>query len=257
MSRGDSHGKLPGRTAFVTGAGSGMGRAIAKLFAAEGANVVAVDIKAESAEATVAAITSAGGAAIAAAADVRDRSEVDRAVQAGLDAFGGYTTLINNAGIFDNQAPLLETDDALWERVIGINLLSAYTVTKAVLPHIIDAGGGTVVSTASVAAFLAGSGGAAYTTSKHGILGFTRQLALDYASKNVRANAICPGAIDTGLTRPFWEADPASLELYSAVPAGRVGDADDIAKLALFLASDDSSFIYGQGIVIDGGFMLN
>ncbi|GAB2831637.1 SDR family NAD(P)-dependent oxidoreductase [Microbacterium insulae] len=248
--------KLAGRTAFVTGAGSGMGRAISRRFAAEGANVVAVDLNAETAAETAAAINAEGGASVSAGADVRDREQVAAAVQVGLDAFGGYTTLVNNAGIFDNQAPLLETDDALWERVIGVNLLSAYVVTKAVLPHIIAAGGGTVISTASVASFVAGSGGAAYTTSKHGILGFTKQLALDYAPHNVRANAICPGAIDTGLTRPFWEADPASLELFSAVPAKRVGEADDIARLALFLASDDSSFIYGTGVVIDGGFLL-
>jgi 3-oxoacyl-[acyl-carrier protein] reductase len=187
---------------------------------------------------------------------VRDRDQVAAAAALGLDAFGGYTTLVNNAGIFDNQAPLLEVGDELWDRVIGINLLSAYTVTKAVLPHIIEGGGGTVINTASIAAHVAGSGGAAYTTSKHGMLGFTRQLALDYASKNVRVNAICPGAVDTGLTRPFWEADPASKELFSAVPAGRVGEADDIANLALFLASDESCFIYGVGVVIDGGFLL-
>ncbi|MET2010760.1 SDR family NAD(P)-dependent oxidoreductase [Microbacterium chocolatum] len=248
--------KLPGRTAFVTGAGSGMGRAISRRFAAEGANVVAVDLNSDTAAETAAAIVADGGSAVSAAADVRDREQVAAAVQTGLDAFGGFTTLVNNAGIFDNQAPLLDTDDALWDRVIGINLLSAYVVTKAVLPHIIAAGGGTVISTASVASFVAGSGGAAYTTSKHGILGFTKQLALDYAPHNVRANAICPGAIDTGLTRPFWEADPSSLELFSAVPARRVGDADDIARLAVFLASDDSSFIYGTGVVIDGGFLL-
>lgn len=249
-------GKLSGRTAFVTGAGSGMGRAISRLFAAEGANVVAVDVNEATAGETARMIVDDGGAAVSATADIRDKAQVEAAVQVGVDAFGGYTTLVNNAGIFDDQAPLLETDDALWERVIGINLLSAYTVTKAVLPHIIAAGGGTVISTASVASFVAGSGGAAYTTSKHGILGFTKQLALDYAPYNVRANAICPGAIDTGLTRPFWEADPASLELFSAVPAKRVGDAEDIARLALFLASDDSSFIYGTGVVIDGGFLL-
>lgn len=249
-------GKLTGRTAFVTGAGSGMGRAISRLFAAEGANVVAVDVNEATAGETARMIVDDGGAAVSATADIRDKAQVEAAVQVGVDAFGGYTTLVNNAGIFDDQAPLLETDDALWERVIGINLLSAYTVTKAVLPHIIAAGGGTVISTASVASFVAGSGGAAYTTSKHGILGFTKQLALDYAPYNVRANAICPGAIDTGLTRPFWEADPASLELFSAVPAKRVGDAEDIARLALFLASDDSSFIYGTGVVIDGGFLL-
>ncbi len=249
-------GKLEGRVAFVTGAGSGMGQAISYRFADEGAKVVAVDVNPETAAATAATIVERGGEAVSAGADVRDKEQVAAAVKVGLDAFGGYSTLILNAGIFDNQTPLLECDDDLWERVIGINLLSAYIVTKAVLPHIIEGGGGTVVTTASVASFLAGSGGAAYTTSKHGILGFTKQLALDYASKNVRANAICPGAVDTGLTRPFWEADPSSLELFSAVPARRVGDADDIARLAVFLASDDSSFIYGHGVVIDGGFML-
>lgn len=248
--------KLEGKTAFVTGAGSGMGEAISLLFASEGANVVAVDVNLETAQATAATIVAAGGSAIAQAADVRDREQVQAAVDAGIAEFGGYSILINNAGIFDGQAKLLDTSDELWDRVLGINLMSAFVVTKAVLPHIIAGGGGSVINTASVASQVAGSGGNAYTTSKHGMLGFTRQLALDYAADGVRVNAICPGAVDTGLTRPFWEQDPESLKLYSAVPAGRVGAAEDIAKLALFLASDDSSFIYGVGVVIDGGFLL-
>lgn len=248
--------RLEGKTAFVTGAGSGMGRAISLLFASEGANVVAVDVNLDTAQATAATILDSGGAAIACAADVRDREQVHQAVDAGAAAFGGYSILINNAGIFDGQAKLLDTSDELWDRVMGINLMSAFIVTKAVLPHIIAGGGGSVINTASVASHVAGSGGNAYTTSKHGMLGFTRQLALDYAADGVRVNAICPGAVDTGLTRPFWEQDPESLKLYSAVPAGRVGAAEDIAKLALFLASDDSSFIYGVGVVIDGGFLL-
>lgn len=250
--------QLSGKTAFVTGAGSGMGRAITQRFVEEGANVIAVDISIDSARETAALATegTATDRVLPQAADVRNKEAIEAAVAAGTEAFGNINILVNNAGIFDNQAPLLETDESLWERVIGIDLLSAYTVTRAVLPKIIEAGGGTVVSTASVAAFVAGSGGAAYTTAKHGILGFTRQLALDYAKSGVRANAICPGAIETGLTKPFWEQAPESKDLYAAVPLGRVGAPEDIANLALFLASDQSSFITGQSVVIDGGFLL-
>lgn len=249
--------KLAGKTAFVTGAGSGMGRAIAIAFAREGANVVAVDLKLESAEETIAQITANGDNGLAAAADVSDKVQVEGAVAAGLERFGGYDVLVNNAGIFDNKAPLLELSDELRDRVLGVDLLSAFIVTKAVLPHIISAGGGTVVTTASIAGQIAGAGGAAYTTAKHGILGFTKQLAFDYAKQGVRANAICPGSIETGLTKPFWEIAPESKQRSESVPMGRVGTPEEIARLAVFLASEDSSFITGIPVPIDGGYTLN
>jgi len=249
-------GKLVGRTAFVTGAGSGMGRAISIKFASEGANLVAVDVNEAAVRETVDILMRSGGKGVARAADVRDRDLVQQAVDAGLGEFGRLDILVNNAGIFGSPAPLLEMSDDLWNKVMGVNLHGAYIVTKAVLPHILAAGGGTIVNVASTASFVTGGGGVAYTTSKHGLLGFTRQLAVDYGPHGVRVNAVCPGAIDTNLTKPIWEDHPEALKTYSAVPAGRIGSAEDVANLALFLAGDDSAFMYGAGVVIDGGFLL-
>lgn len=250
-------GRLTGRKAIVTGAGSGMGRAIAQRFAAEGASVVALDLNVESAQETVDAITSRGGTAHAFAVDVSDGAFVKTAIDDSIRALGGVDTLVNNAGILDGYAPLLDTSEELWDRILGVDLKSLFLVTRAVLPSMLEVGNGTVVNMASIAGFVARGGGAAYTSAKHGAIGFTKQLSADYGRAGIRANAICPGAVETGMTRQLLaDGDAAVIESINAVPAGRHAQPEEIANLALFLASDESAFVHGAAYVIDGGWTI-
>lgn len=250
-------GRLTGRKAIVTGAGSGMGRAIAQRFAAEGASVVALDLNVESAQETVDAITSRGGTAHAFAVDVSDGAFVKTAIDDSIRALGGVDTLVNNAGILDGYAPLLDTSEELWDRILGVDLKSLFLVTRAVLPSMLEVGNGTVVNMASIAGFVARGGGAAYTSAKHGAIGFTKQLSADYGRAGIRANVICPGAVETGMTRQLLaDGDAAVIESINAVPAGRHAQPEEIANLALFLASDESAFVHGAAYVIDGGWTI-
>ena len=164
---------------------------------------------------------------------------------------------MNNAGVLDDYAPILETDEDLWDRIIGINLTGVYRVTRALLPSMLEAGGGAIVNTCSIAGLVAGGGGTAYTASKHGVLGLTRQLAFDYGQQGVRVNCICPGAVETGMTRELFAAgDAAVMESVNSVPAGRYAQPEELANLALFLASEDSSFCHGAHFVADGGWTI-
>ena len=164
---------------------------------------------------------------------------------------------MNNAGVLDDYAPILDTDEDLWDRIIGINLTGVYRVTRALLPQMLEAGGGAIVNTCSIAGLVAGGGGTAYTSSKHGVLGLTRQLAFDYGQQGIRVNAICPGAVETGMTRELFAAgDAAVMESVNSVPAGRYAQPEELASLALFLASDESSFSHGAAFVADGGWTI-
>jgi 3-oxoacyl-[acyl-carrier protein] reductase len=152
---------------------------------------------------------------------------------------------------------VLETSEEQWDRVLGINLKGMYLTSRALLPQMIDHGGGVIVNTASIAGMVAGGGGAAYTAAKHGVIGLTRQLAFDFGPKGVRANAICPGAVETGMTHDLFEAGEAEvMESVNSVPAGRYAQPEEIATLALFLAGDESDFIHGAAYVIDGGWTV-
>lgn len=249
--------KLVGRIALITGAGSGMGRAMAMLFAEHGAAIAAVDLDAASARSTADAVGAAGGRAIAVHCDVANGASVERAVAVVVDALGGVSILCNNAGILDDYAPLLDTSDELWDRIIDVNLKGMFLCARAVLPHMIVDGGGVIINTASIAGLVAGGGGTAYTASKHGVIGLTRQISLDYGSQGIRVNAICPGAVETGMTKAILESgDAAVMASVRSVPAGRHAQPEEIANLALFLASDESSFMHGAAVVIDGGWTI-
>jgi NAD(P)-dependent dehydrogenase (short-subunit alcohol dehydrogenase family) len=250
--------KLDGRIAVVTGAGSGMGRAMVGEFYEQGASVVAVDIRGDAARETVEQVKDPDRS-LALEADVSRRDQVEGVVAAATGRFGRIDLLCNNAGVLDDYTPAHETSDELWNRVIGINLTGAFLFARAVVPAMMAQGKGVIVNTASISSFVAGGGGAAYTASKHGVLGLTRQLAFDYGKHGVRVNAICPGAVHTGMTNHLLTPEGRNPHVDAAVagtPAGRWGTPTEIARLALFLASDDADFIHGAAYTIDGGWLL-
>lgn len=250
--------KLKDRVGIVTGAGSGMGRAIVEQFAAEGARVVALDNRAEAAVATVAGLDNPE-LALAVTADVSDPTDVARAVREAIAHFGRIDIVCNNAGVLDDYTAGADTSNELWNRIIGINLTGPFLLCREVIPHMLEQGKGAIINTASISSFVAGGGGAAYTASKHGILGLTRELAFEYGSRGVRVNAICPGAIHTGMTNHLLTEEGRNEHVDAAIagtPAGRWGKPEEVAKLAVYLASDDADFIHGAAYVIDGGWLL-
>lgn len=248
--------RFEGRTAFVTGAGSGMGRAMARAFAREGAQVVAVDVRGDAARETVADVA---GGSFALALDVTDPAAVEVAVADAVERTGGIDVLCNNAGVLDGYTPAGETSVELWQQVLSVNLTGPFLLARLLAPHMAARGGGAIVNTASVSSFVAGGGGAAYTASKHGLLGLTRQLAFDYGRKGVRVNAICPGAVATEMTASLRVPSEANAHVdaqIAATPAGRWAEPEEIAELALYLASEQASFLHGTPVLIDGGWTL-
>jgi len=248
---------LSGKVGLVTGAGSGMGAAIATRFAAEGASVALVDVDLGSAEAVASQITEAGGSARAFRADIGSSESVHELWNAVSEWSDRLDLLVNNAGVLDGYSPLLETDEQLWERTLRVNLTGMFLVTRAFMPALIASGNAAVVNTASVAGLVANGGGVAYTSSKHGVIGFTKQVAEDYGRSGVRVNAILPGAVRTSMTASMLDAgDPAVEAALRGTLAQRAANPDEIANLALFLASDQASFVYGAAYVIDGGWTV-
>jgi NAD(P)-dependent dehydrogenase (short-subunit alcohol dehydrogenase family) len=247
--------RLSGKVALITGAGSGIGRVAAQLFAAEGAAVVVADIVGDAASETASAITTSGGRAAAVTTDVTDERDAAAMVAAAVTHFGALHVLFNNAGIFpSDDGGVLDTPPETWDRVMQVNLKGVWLGCRAAVPAMIDSGGGSIVNVASFVALMgAATAQVAYTASKGGVLAFTRELAVEYARSGIRANSICPGPIDTPLLAELM-SDPARKQRRLVhIPMGRLGRPEEIARAALFLASDDSSFMTGSALVVDGG----
>jgi 3-oxoacyl-[acyl-carrier protein] reductase len=245
--------RLDGKVALITGAGSGIGRASAERFAAEGARVVAVDLRGEAE--TAAAIEAAGGEALALSTDVADEDAVAAMAEGALERFGKVDVLMNNAGVLDDYLAAADTPTEVWDRVLGVNLGAHFFTARALVPQMLERGDGAIINVASTAGLNGGNGGVAYTASKHGVIGFTRQLAFDYARKGIRCNVLCPGAVETGMTKEiFASPDAAVMAAVESAPIGRWAQPDELANVALFLASDEASFVNGAVYLVDGGF---
>jgi NAD(P)-dependent dehydrogenase (short-subunit alcohol dehydrogenase family) len=250
-------GRLAGKVALITGAGMGMGREASILFASEGARIVVCDIDAAAAAETVARVRQGGGDALASVGDVAVEDDVRRMVEEGVRRFGALHVLYNNAGVLwkDRDRGVLETDGAQWDRVMAINLKSVFWVTKYGIPHLRQAGGGSIVLVGSVSA-LAGFTRAqdAYTAAKGALISLNKSLAIQFAKDGIRSNIIHPGIVETPLQTPYL-TDALRAEFKTGIPLGRIGQPREIAYAALFLASDESSFMTGAEMIVDGGFM--
>jgi NAD(P)-dependent dehydrogenase (short-subunit alcohol dehydrogenase family) len=250
-------GWLEGKVAVVTGAAGGMGRATAVLFAQEGASVVIGDVDEAGGESAVAEITSSGGRATFVRCDVSREADVIELVQTARREYGGLHTIFNNAGIEQPVTPSTEVTEALFDRVIGVNLKGTFFGCKHAIPLLLESGGGTIVNNSSVSAFANVGGNLSYGASKGAIMSMTRILAIEYARQNIRVNAICPGVIDTPMNQrnldKAEDQDAVRERWMSVTPLGRMGTGLEIARTVLYLASDMSSFTTGVGLLIDGG----
>lgn len=247
--------RLKNKVALITGAGSGIGRESALLFAREGAKVVAVDLNEPAVRAVAAEIGQAGGTALAVSADVSKSADCERMVGVAEKTYGALHVLFNNAGIMDSRDDTAETtDEAVWDLTLAVNLKSVFLGCKYGIPALRRAGGGSVINTASVVALM-GSAAAqiAYTASKGGILSMSRELAAIHARQNIRVNALCPGPLRTELLMKFLDTEAKKQRRLVHIPIGRFGESAEIARAALFLASDDSSYMTGSTFVVDGG----
>ncbi len=244
----------------MTGAGSGIGRASAKLFAAEGAKVVVADYVIKAGQETVDIIQSSGSEATFIEADVSKAEMVGNLIKGAVAKYGSLEVLFNNAGI-NLEKTVTDTSDEELDRVLGINLKGVFLCSKFAIPEMIQSGGGAIINTASIRGLVPQFHLAAYSASKAGVILLTKSIALDYGAKNIRANCICPGPILTPMNDAFLAtvSDPEKQmqETVKNVPLGRMGKAEEVANAALFLASDEASFITGSTIVVDGGRMLH
>jgi len=248
--------KLSGKVAIVTGAAAGMGKAIAELFAQEGAKVVASDLNAEGIQAVVNGITEKGGTAIAVTANVAKEEDVQNLVDTAVSTYGTVDILINNAGIMDNFVPAAEITDELWERVFAVNTTGPMRTTRKVLPIFMEKKSGAIVNIASIGGLQGSRAGATYTASKHAVIGFTKNVGFQYAEFGIRCNAIAPGGVNTNIASTFTNVSPFGMGKATAGASfnPRSGEPEEIAKVALFLASDDASFVNGAVVTADAGW---
>ena len=251
--------RLADKAAIITGSASGMGRYAAELFASEGANVVITDIAENEGEEIARAIRDNGGKAIFVKANVAIEDEVKHMVNAAIDAFGRVDVLYNNAGIMpEEDGSVTDISEATWDRIMDINLKSAFLCSKYTIPHMIKQGKGSIINVASFVAFMGCSVPQdAYTASKGGMLSLTKSFAVQYGRHGIRCNAICPGPIETPLLRVLWTSEEARDLRLNRIPLGRFGEAKDIVYMALYLASDKSSWTTGAWLMVDGGISSN
>jgi NAD(P)-dependent dehydrogenase (short-subunit alcohol dehydrogenase family) len=248
-------GRLDGKVALITGGASGMGMVASRLFVAEGAKVVLTDVSDEAGERVAGSIRAEGGEATYVHADVSQEADARTMVETAVATYGGLTILYNNAGVMlADDGSVHTTDEKIWDTTLAINVKGVAHGCKYGIPAMIDSGGGSVVNVASFVAWMgAATSQTAYTASKGAVLAMTREIAVEYARKGVRCNALCPGPIDTPLLAELL-ADPARRERrFVHIPMGRLGQAEELAKAALFLASDESSYMTGASLIVDGG----
>ncbi|WP_027108217.1 SDR family NAD(P)-dependent oxidoreductase [Lacticigenium naphthae] len=242
--------KLEGKVALLFGGTSGIGEATAKAFAQEGAKVMISGRDDQDGKRIVNEIKQKKGTAMFVQADVTKSEEIDKAVEKTLSEYGTVDVLYNGAGIHDSYANALETTETEYEKLMAVNVKGPFLATKAVLDHFLKKGKGTIINVGSQATFVAGPGGSAYVTSKHALDGFTKQLAYDFGQKGIKANLIAPGFVETPMTEGINE------ERLDDIPAKRAGKPEEVAALAVFLASDESDYIQGTSVKIDGGWTV-
>lgn len=253
-------GRLAGKVALITGAGSGMGRAASIAFAKEGAKIAALDLKQDGLEETVAQVAKAGGKAAAFVCDVSKENDVKRVVGEAVKALGGLHVLYNNAGVFpEKDHSVLDTEEKVWDFVYAVNVKGIAWVCKYGIPELMKAGGGSVINVASFVALVGCSVPQdAYTASKGAVIALTKSLAVQFGPKGVRSNAVCPGPIETPLLMDWLLKEPKEkAKRLNRIPMGRFGKPEDIVNLALYLASDEASWTNGAALVCDGGITSN
>jgi NAD(P)-dependent dehydrogenase (short-subunit alcohol dehydrogenase family) len=247
---------MEGKRGIVTGGASGLGREVAKLFAAEGAKVVVVDVNDKGAQEVVDEITSAGGTAVAQAADVTDEAQLEAALARAENEWGGLDFVINNAGV-QLEKPLHETTNEEYDWVFDVNVRAVFWGCKHAIERMRVSGGGTIVNTASALSLVSDPFLPVYTASKHAVLGLTRSVGVAYAADGIRCNCVCPGDMQTPMIEKYFAATPdpaaARAEMEGSYPGGRIAHPREVAQAVLFLASDAASFVSGTYIIVDGG----
>lgn len=245
---------LNGKVALITGGGSGIGRASALRLAREGARVVVADVNEAGGAETVAQVEAAGGGAIFTRCDVADSAQVKAMVSAAVDAFGGLDIAVNNAGVGGVMGPVNALEESAWDSVIDINLKGVWLCMKYEIPAMLKRGGGAIVNISSLAGLVGFRYNAAYAASKHGVIGLTKSVALEYARNGIRVNAICPGFTETPMVTDMIDEVPSMKEgTLRSSPMRRLGTVEEIAEAVYYLASDASSFVNGHALALDGG----
>lgn len=254
---GHMEAKLADRVALVTGAGAGIGRASAMALAAHGAKVVVADVDADGGAATVAMIRDAGGEAVFVQTDVSLPDQAQHMVAEAVRHFGGLDIAHNNAGVAGLMADVADLPLEEWDRVMGVMLRGVFVCMQAEIPAMLERGGGSIINTGSGAGLVGFPGQSAYVASKHGVQGLTKVAALEYGKRGIRVNSVCPGTVWSPMVRHAIDESPELEEyLVGLHPIGRIGEAEEIAAAVVWLASDDSSFVLGHALSVDGGYVV-